>query len=89
MKDVYLEITFRKGKAIAAYIYLSRKPGVATNVSKKVKDDIIADYDNEGCLIGLEITSPQKVNSSDINDILVSHNAQPVSEQELAPLKAA
>lgn len=89
MKDVYLEITFRKGKAIAAYIYLSRKPGATTNLSKKIMDDIIADYDSEGILIGLEITSPHKVNSTDINSILVSHNAQPVSEQELAPLKAA
>lgn len=89
MKDVYIEITFRKGKAIAAYIYLSRKPGVTSDISKKIKDNIIADYDKEGCLIGLEITSPHKVNSSDINNILVSHNAQPVSEQELAPLKAA
>jgi uncharacterized protein YuzE len=89
MKDVYLEITFRKGKAIAAYIYLSRKPGVTTNMSKKIKDNIIADYDGEGGLIGLEITSPHKANSADINDILVSHNAQPFSEKELAPLKAA
>jgi uncharacterized protein YuzE len=89
MQDRYLEITFRKGKPFAAYIYLSRMTGSTVSTTKKFTEGIIADFDNENNVIGLEITSPAQTPISAINDVLHQLHVSPISEQELAPLKAA
>ena len=89
MHDRYLEITFRKGKALAAYIYLSRKPGVKIEHTKKLKSGIVIDFDQNNTPIGIEITTPSHVNVSEINDVLNSLNQSPISEEEFSPLKAA
>ena len=89
MQDRYLEITFRKGKPFAAYIYLSRQTGSIVSTTKKYSEGIIADFDNKNNVIGLEITSPLQIKISKINDILNQLHVSPISERELAPLKAA
>jgi uncharacterized protein YuzE len=86
---VYLEITFRKGKALAAYIYLSKKVGVRTESSKKIRDGIIIDFDIKNNVIGLEITAPDKISANEINEILSNYKIEPIPEKELDPLKAA
>jgi uncharacterized protein YuzE len=88
MKDIYLEITFRKGKALAAYIYLSKKSNSHVNKSRKLSEGIVADFDDDESIIGLEITAPNKINILKINTVLSNYNIQ-LSEQELAPLKVA
>jgi hypothetical protein len=35
MKDAYLEVTYRKGRPLAAYLYLPREPGVKIARSEK------------------------------------------------------
>jgi uncharacterized protein YuzE len=89
MKDIYLEITFRKGKSLAAYIYLSRKTGTHVINSVKYKEGIIVDFDEANNAIGLEITAPHMTSFNEINEILDQLKIAPISEQELAPLKAA
>ena len=89
MKDRYLEITYRKGKAIAAYLYLTGKPGTKIVKVKKLENGLIADFDGQNRLIGLEITSPKTTTIKQINQALITLSIMPVSENELAPLKAA
>lgn len=89
MHDKYLEITFRKGKPLAAYLYLSRKSGTKAVKSKKYEEGIIVDFDGNNSPIGLEITSPIQIHISEINKILELLNISPISEKEFAPLKAA
>jgi uncharacterized protein YuzE len=89
MKDIYLEITFRKGKALAAYLYLSKKADAQSLITKKIKEGIIIDFNKDNKVIGLEITAPNKITINEINKILNKYHAQTISEQEFAPLKAA
>ena len=89
MKDRYLEITYRNGKPFAAYLYLNRKVGTKSSKTKKISDGIVADFDDKGNVIGLEIISPLTTNTSDINKALKSLELGPISKLELAPLKAA
>jgi uncharacterized protein YuzE len=89
MKDRYLEITYRKGKALAAYLYLSGMPGTHSAGTKKVGDNLIADFDRYGNVIGIEIASPNRMKIGHINRILNTLSIKPVSESELSPLRTA
>lgn len=89
MRDKYLEITFRKGKPVAAYLYLSRQNDVRSARTQSIRPGIIADFDEKDNAIGIEITAPEKVSIYQINEVLRQLHISPVSEEELAPLKAA
>lgn len=89
MKDRYLEITFRKGKPIAAYLYLPRDPGEKSQRTEKAGNGILIDYGNAGRPIGIEITAPDHVSLAVVNDVLAKLNVRPIEASELAPLLAA
>ncbi|HSO74225.1 MAG TPA: DUF2283 domain-containing protein [Blastocatellia bacterium] len=89
MKDRYLEVTFRKGKPIAAYLYLPRDPGEKSQRTEKVSNGILIDYGKAGQPIGIEITAPDNVSLTVLNDVLAKLKVRPVEASELAPLLAA
>ena len=62
MRERYLEITFRKGKPLAAYYYLPRKFGDKSAKTKTAGKGILIDYNAAGHPIGIEITAPEKIN---------------------------
>ena len=89
MKDRYLEITFRNGKPLAAYLYLTRKKGAQSVKAIRISENLIADYDQNGIPIGLEIVSPITTTIQQIKDALEKIHVGPINEYELAPLNAA
>lgn len=89
MKDRYLEVTYRRGKPFAAYLYLPRNPGVKSARTTRAGSGILVDYSNEGRPIGLEITAPELVTVQEINAVLERAGEPPISADELAPLRAA
>jgi len=58
MKQRYLEITFRKGKPFAAYLYLPRAAGAKAARTLDGGHGVRIDLDERGGLLGLEITAP-------------------------------
>ncbi|MFO7890831.1 MAG: DUF2283 domain-containing protein [bacterium] len=89
MQSKYLEITFRKGKPLAAYLYFSKKTAVQAVKTEPMASGLIVDYDEKDKPIGLEILSPQQVTVSEINNVLSRLSIAPASDAELSPLKAA
>jgi len=89
MKRAYLEITFRKGKAIAAYLYLPRPTGARATRTVEVEPTVLVDYAASGEPIGVELTSPQHATAEIVAEVLASIGADPVDPAELAPLAAA
>lgn len=89
MKDRYLEVTFRKGKAIAAYLYLPRQSGVKSARTRTMAPGVLADFDGAGKPIGIEITAPGQVTVDQVNGVLSQLGAGPITPEELAPLQAA
>lgn len=89
MKERYLEVTFRKGKPLAAYLYLPRQVGVKSARTTQGGSGILVDYSAAGAPIGLEITAPELVTLQEINAVLVSVGQSPLSAEEVAPLRAA
>ena len=62
MKDNYLEVTFRKGKLLAAYLYLPREIGEKSKRTVKYANGILVDYGEFDRPIGIEITAPGQIN---------------------------
>lgn len=89
MKEPYLEMTFRKGKALAAYYYLPRQPGEKSTRCQRVGPGLVIDFDRKGRPIGIEITAPGKVTLKDLNRVLDDLGLPQLSASDFAPLQAA
>jgi hypothetical protein len=89
MRQTYLEVTFRRGRALAAYLYLPRLPKDKSSRSVVVAPGLIVDYTSKGKPIGVEITSPATVSLAAINRVLRDIGALPLKRVDLQPLRAA
>jgi hypothetical protein len=88
MKHRYLEVTFRKGKALAAYLYLPRPAGAKAVRTSDAGHGLRIDFDAQGTPIGIEITAPALVGIAQLNELLVPLGVAPVEPEEWAPLAA-
>jgi hypothetical protein len=89
MKDRYLEVTFRKGKILAAYLYLPRPAGARSARTETVGLGLVGDFDGQGNLLGLELTAPREVSLPAINAVLRKAGSLELEAAELMVLRAA
>ena len=89
MREPYLEVTFRHGRPLAAYLYLPRSPGDHSRRTVKASGGLLIDYTDSGKPIGIEITAPAAVTVGDLNAALKSLNVATLTEEDLVPLRAA
>ena len=89
MKEPYLEVTFRHGQVLAAYLYLPRSAGDKSNRTSMVSPGLIIDHREDGQPIGIEITAPSKITVTDLNEILNGYGIPGLTDNDIAPLKAA
>ena len=89
MRQRYLEVTFRKGKPLAAYLYLPRQAGVKSVRTVDASAGVLVDYAANGEPIGLEITTPTHVTVDQINAVLETLGLSSMPAEDLAPLCAA
>ena len=89
MKNPYLEVTFRHGRPLAAYYYLSRRPGEKGYRTAKAEPGLVIDFNRSGKPIGIEITAPGKLSAVALNRVLRRFDLPPVTRADLAPLRAA
>ncbi|HSS49902.1 MAG TPA: DUF2283 domain-containing protein [Thermoanaerobaculia bacterium] len=89
MKELYLEVTFRHGRPMAAYLYLPRRADEKSASTKRVEPGMVIDFSPRGNPIGIEITAPGLISLVDINGLLESLELPPIAKADLAPLLAA
>jgi uncharacterized protein YuzE len=89
MKDSYLEVTFRHGRPLAAYLYLPGKPGDKSHRTTRIDPGLVIDFNRSGKPIGIEITAPSKLSAAALNRVLRRFGLPPVTRADLAPLRAA
>jgi hypothetical protein len=82
-----LEVTYRKGRAIAAYLYLPREENDHTVRTERREAGLIVDFADDNRPIGVEITSPQLLTLSTLNDVLNSVGQPPATSDDLRPLQ--
>jgi uncharacterized protein YuzE len=89
MKHRYLEVTFRRGKPLAAYLYLPRNAGAKAARTVDAGHGLRVDYDDNGQAIGVEITAPSAVGLDQINSVLSGLGQTALLAEEWAPARAA
>ena len=88
MKQRYLEVTFRKGKPFAAYLYLPRPRGARVARTVHEGQGVRVDVDDAGVPMGVEISAPGAVTVAELNSVLVKHGLSALDDEEWAPLAA-
>ena len=89
MKSSYLEVTFRNGRPLAAYLYLPRRPNDKSYRTAKASPGLVIDFNRGGTPIGIEITAPAKLSAAALNRVLRGLGPPLVTRADLAPLRAA
>jgi hypothetical protein len=89
MNTPYLEVTYRRGRAIAAYYYLPRRPGQRSMRTRRAEAGLLVDYARGGRPIGVEITNPGALSVAAFNRVLRELGFASVSREDVAPLIAA
>lgn len=89
MKEPYLEVTYRHGRPLPAYLYLPRRARDRSARSEQVAPGLIVDFHRDGRAIGIEITAPAKVSLRVINRVLRNLGLPAARRADLAPLLAA
>lgn len=89
MRELYLEVTFRRGRPLAAYLYLPRPAGAKSARTERSEPGLLVDYDAEDRPIGIEITAPEQISAAAVNRVLTGLGLSPLPETDLAPLQAA
>ncbi|MGH7439257.1 MAG: hypothetical protein ACRENE_26525 [Polyangiaceae bacterium] len=88
MKHRYLEVTFRKGKPLAAYLYLPRPAGAKAARTTDAGHGLRVDFDAQGTPIGVEITAPAIVSVAQLNELLLPLGVARLEPEEWSPLAA-
>ncbi len=89
MKEMYLEVTYRGGRPLAAYFYLPRRSGQRSHRTERVEAGMLVDYSRGGKPIGIEITAPSKISLAALNRVLRELGFGRVKRDDIAPLLAA
>jgi hypothetical protein len=89
MRGRFLEVTYRNGKPIAAYLYLPRTPDDHSVRTRRFEPGLVMDIAKDGRAIGIEITSPTVTSLADLNLALAAVNQPELQPNEAAPLLSA
>jgi len=89
MKRSHLEVTYRKGRALAAYYYLPRQDGDVSVRTERVEGGLLVDFSHDGRAIGVEIPSPSRLDLPSLNNLLARLGQKPARAEDLSPLVAA
>ena len=85
----YLEVTFRDGTTVAAYLYFPRRSGEKSVRTERRECGMVVDFADNDRPIGIEITAPEALSLDVLNRALIALNQEPATAQEIAPLAAA
>ncbi len=90
MTERSLQVTYRKGRAFAAYLHLAHPTGEKSVKMAPSPDGLLViDYGATGRPLGIEITAPQYVSLERLNQLLADLGETPMAEQDYKPLRAA
>lgn len=89
MSALSVQVTYRKGKPLAAYLYLGGSPGRRSARTEEVGPDLLVDFAGDGSPIGIEIVSPGSVTVDEIHAVFDRLGIARPAPVELSPLRAA
>jgi hypothetical protein len=84
-----LEVTYRRGRPLAAYFRLPGSTVAKVFKSREAESGLVVDFARDGTPIGVEITAPRAVTLAVLNRVLKELGQAPASAADLRPLRAA
>jgi len=88
MQQRYLEITYRRGVPLAAYLYLPRRDGDKSQRVVQEGHGLMVDLAEDQRPIGIEIVALRQVSLAHLNAVLAKYSLPPLDHAESAPLGA-
>jgi uncharacterized protein YuzE len=82
-------VTYRRGRPLAAYYYLPRQDGDTSVRTERLDGGLLVDFSADGRPIGIEISSPSRLDLQALNKALMRLGQQPARPEDMAPLVAA
>lgn len=89
VKRISLKVTYRRGRPIAAYVYLPRQAADRVAATERLDEAVLVDRTADGRAIGIEIVDPSQCGPERLMDILKSLGQADVDRDEFRPLAAA
>lgn len=89
MNESYLVITYRRGRAVAAYFHLPGRAGQKSHRSTEYEPGIVVDFSCGGTPLGVEIVNPASITLKSMNRVLRKIGAGTLRRTDLGPLLAA
>lgn len=89
MKTPSIEVTYRRGKAVAAYIVLGGGSRARVQRTCEEAPGLIVDYARGGQPIGLELSTPRTTTLAAVNRVLRSIGVEPLRRVDFDPLRVA
>ena len=84
-----LDVSYRDGRVLAAYLTFGRESGDSTAWSDEVERGLVVDYAADARPIGLELVDPDGTTLEAVSRVLVVLGQPPATDRELAPLFGA
>jgi hypothetical protein len=88
MRERYLEITYRRGRPVAAYLYLPRGENEKSQRVIQESHGLLVDIAEGGRPIGIEIVTPNIVSPAVLDEVLAKYSLPLLEQGELTPLVA-
>jgi hypothetical protein len=89
MQTRYLEITYRHGRPLAAYLYLPRRVNDRSARVEQHAGGLVVDLTEDDRPIGLELTDPRSASLDEVNGVLAHYGLEPLLAEDLSPLNSA
>lgn len=89
MKTLSIQITYRKGKPFAAYIYLPHERGNKSVRCGELQPGLIVDFDAEGKALGIEVITPTATSIDEVQQVFEELGLEHPDPTDLQPLLAA
>ena len=89
VNEPFLEVTFRQGRPVAAYLYLAAPERRGVHSTRRAGEGLVVDLDKEGVPVGIEITAPEHVRLAALNDLLREYALPELTPADLHPVLAA
>lgn len=86
MKHPNLNVTYRKGRLLAAYYYLPRRDGDRSDRTEQAEGGLLVDFSSDGRPIGIEIPSPSRFDLTILNGLLARLGQETARSEDVAPL---
>ncbi len=89
MKQSYLEVTYRRGRLLAAYYHLPHRFDRRVWRSRETAPGLVLDVARNGDPMGIEITEPTRVTLASMNRVLRGLGLPLLRARDWAPMRAA